>query len=81
MPSSVIMTAVTARAAGCKNVIACSPRPFPITLAAGYISGVDMFVCVGGGQAIAAMAYGVEVRELVVCWSIALFLFSFLSYQ
>ena len=59
LPSSVLMTAVTARAAGCPNVIVASPRPAPITLAAAYVAGADLFVCVGGAQAIASMAYGV----------------------
>lgn len=59
LPSSVLMTAVTARAAGCESVILASPRPAPITLAAAHIAGVDLFLCVGGAQAIAAMAYGV----------------------
>lgn len=58
LPSSVIMTAVTARAAGCETVVLCSPRPAPITLAAGHICGVDLFLCIGGAQAIATMAYG-----------------------
>jgi len=51
------MTAVTARAAGCQTVILASPRPAPITLAAAYISGVDVFLSLGGAQAIGAMAY------------------------
>ena len=54
------MTAVTARAAGCQTVVLASPRPAPITLAAAYISNVDVMLCVGGAQAIAAMAYGIE---------------------
>lgn len=60
LPSSVVMTAVTARAAGCQKVILASPRPAPITLAAAFIAGVDDFICVGGAQAVAAMAYGVD---------------------
>lgn len=60
MPSSVVMTVATARAAGCEKVILASPKPAPITLAAAHISGVDLFLCVGGAQAVAAMAYGVE---------------------
>jgi len=52
------MTAVTARAAGCQTVVLASPRPAPITLAAAYISGVDVFLGLGGAQAIGAMAYG-----------------------
>lgn len=53
------MTAVTARAAGCEVVVLASPRPAPITLAAAHLCQVDKFLCVGGAQAIAAMAYGV----------------------
>ena len=60
LPSSVIMTAVTARAAGCETVVLSSPRPAPITLAAAYIAGADLFLCIGGAQAIATMAYGID---------------------
>eukprot|EP00548_Thalassiothrix_antarctica_P001587 CAMPEP_0194132460 /NCGR_PEP_ID=MMETSP0152-20130528/2921_1 /TAXON_ID=1049557 /ORGANISM="Thalassiothrix antarctica, Strain L6-D1" /LENGTH=467 /DNA_ID=CAMNT_0038827523 /DNA_START=175 /DNA_END=1578 /DNA_ORIENTATION=- len=63
LPSSVIMTAVTARAAGCKIVVLATPRPVPITLAAAHISGADILVAVGGAQAIATMAYGLEVED------------------
>jgi len=59
LPSSVVMTAVTARAAGCAKVILASPRPQPITLAAAHVCQVDVFLRVGGAQAVAAMAYGV----------------------
>lgn len=52
------MTAVTARAAGCQTVVLASPRPAQITLAAAFIAGVDIFISLGGAQAIAAMAYG-----------------------
>jgi phosphoribosyl-ATP pyrophosphohydrolase/phosphoribosyl-AMP cyclohydrolase/histidinol dehydrogenase len=58
LPSSVLMTAVTARAAKVKEVWVASPRPMPITLAAAAVAGVDGFLCVGGAQAIAALAYG-----------------------
>jgi len=60
LPSSVIMTAVTARTAGCKTVVISSPHPAPITLAAAYLSGVDYFLSIGGAQSIAAMAYGIK---------------------
>jgi len=60
LPSSVIMTVATARAAGCKKVVLASPKPAPITLAAAHVAGVDQFLCVGGAQAIASMAYGVD---------------------
>ena len=59
LPSSVLMTAVTARAAGCRTVVLASPKPAQITLAAAHLAQVDFFLCVGGAQAVAAMAYGV----------------------
>jgi phosphoribosyl-ATP pyrophosphohydrolase/phosphoribosyl-AMP cyclohydrolase/histidinol dehydrogenase len=58
LPSSVLMTAVTARAAGVEQVWVASPRPAPITLAAAAIAGVDGLLAVGGAQAIAALAFG-----------------------
>jgi len=67
LPSSVVMTAVTARAAGCQTVVLASPRPAPITLAAAYISEADYFLCVGGAQAIASMAYGTADGEIPRC--------------
>ncbi len=58
LPSSVIMTAVTARAAGVETVWVASPRPTAVTLAAAGLAGADALLCVGGAQAIAAFAYG-----------------------
>lgn len=58
LPSSLLMTAVCARAAGVPTVWAASPRPSPVTLAAAAVAGVDGFMAVGGAQAIAALAYG-----------------------
>lgn len=58
LPSSVLMTAVTARVAGVRHVIVASPRPTAVTLAAAYVAGADGVVPVGGAQAIAAMAFG-----------------------
>ena len=58
LPSSVIMTAATARAAGVSTVIVASPRPTPVTLAAAHVSGADTVLAVGGAQAIAALAVG-----------------------
>ena len=60
LPSSVLMTAVTARAAGVGEVVVASPKPTVETLAAAAIAGVDQFLCVGGAQAIAAFAYGFD---------------------
>ena len=59
LPSSVVMTCVTAKVAGCSVVQVCSPNPQPITLAAAYISGCTTFLSLGGAQAIGALAYGV----------------------
>lgn len=58
LPSTVLMTAVTARAAGCARVVVASPRPSQTTLAAAYISEADVLLPVGGAHAIAALAYG-----------------------
>ncbi|KAL3935092.1 MAG: hypothetical protein SGBAC_009317 [Bacillariaceae sp.] len=60
LPSSVLMTAVTARAAGCETVVLASPRPAKITMAAAHMANVDLFLCVGGAQAIGTMAQGVK---------------------
>lgn len=59
LPSSVLMTAITARAAGVKTVYVASPRPALATLAAAYVADADGLLAVGGAQAIAAMAYGI----------------------
>jgi phosphoribosyl-ATP pyrophosphohydrolase/phosphoribosyl-AMP cyclohydrolase/histidinol dehydrogenase len=58
LPSSVLMTAVTARAAGVKVVWVASPRPSVATLAAAAVADADAVLCVGGAQAIAALAFG-----------------------
>eukprot|EP00457_Paulinella_chromatophora_P006667 gb/GEZN01006686.1/.p1 GENE.gb/GEZN01006686.1/~~gb/GEZN01006686.1/.p1 ORF type:complete len:525 (-),score=103.23 gb/GEZN01006686.1/:57-1532(-) len=58
LPSSVLMTALTARAAGVREVWVASPRPSPETLAAGYVANADCMLAVGGAQAIGALAYG-----------------------
>ena len=58
LPSSVLMTACTARAAGVETVWVASPRPDQVTLAAAAVAGADALLGIGGAQAIAAMAYG-----------------------
>jgi phosphoribosyl-ATP pyrophosphohydrolase/phosphoribosyl-AMP cyclohydrolase/histidinol dehydrogenase len=52
------MTAVTARAAGVKEVVVASPKAAPITIAAAYVAGADHLLRVGGAHAIASMAFG-----------------------
>jgi histidinol dehydrogenase len=64
-PSTVLMTAVPARAAGVGEVVVCVPpdrRGFvpDAVLAAAAIAEVDAVFCAGGAQAIGAMAYGTE---------------------
>ena len=58
LPSSVLMTAVTAKVAGVDEVWLASPKPSREVMAAGAVAGVAGLLGVGGAQAIAAMAYG-----------------------
>jgi histidinol dehydrogenase len=64
-PSTVLMTAIPAKAAGVPEVVLATPPgpdgniPAP-TLAAAAIAGVDQVFSIGGAQAIAALAYGTE---------------------
>jgi histidinol dehydrogenase len=59
LPSSVLMTVITARVAGVEEVWVASPRPTAVTLAAAALAGADALLAVGGAQAIAALAEGV----------------------
>lgn len=70
-PSSVIMNAVPAQAAGAESLVVASPPqkefgglPHPTVLAVCQMLGVDEVWAVGGGQAIALMAYGDDDAEL-----------------
>ena len=63
--STVLMLAVPARIAGCKEIILCTPpdkdgKVHPAILYAAQVSGVSKVFKVGGVQAIGAMAYGTE---------------------
>jgi len=58
LPSSVLMTAVTARAAGVGEVWMASPRPGDLTLAAAAVAGADAVLAAGGAHAVAALAHG-----------------------
>ncbi|NIR99772.1 MAG: histidinol dehydrogenase, partial [Gemmatimonadetes bacterium] len=60
LPSSLLMTAVPARVAGVKEVIAACPRPEPVVMAAALEAGVSRLYRVGGAHMIAALAYGTE---------------------
>jgi histidinol dehydrogenase len=59
-PSTLIMCAVTARAAGVQELAVCAPGAHPEVLAACAVCGVGEVYRVGGAQAIAALAYGTE---------------------
>ena len=60
LPSSLLMTAIPADAAGVDEVVAVCPRPAPVVMAAALEAGVSRLFRVGGAQAIAALAYGTE---------------------
>jgi histidinol dehydrogenase len=68
-PSSVVMNAVPAKVAGVKELIMVVPTPRgevnELVLAAAAICGVDRVFCVGGAQAVAALAYGTETIPAV----------------
>ena len=52
------MTAIPARVAGVREVIAVCPRPDAVVLAAALEAGVDRLFRIGGAHAVAALAYG-----------------------
>lgn len=60
LPSSLLMTAIPAAAAGVKDIIVACPRPEPVVLAAALEAGVTRVFRMGGAHAVAAMAYGTE---------------------
>ena len=64
-PSTVLMDAIPARIAGCREVVMVTPpdkqgKINPVILAAAWVAGVDQIYKVGGSQAVAALAYGTE---------------------
>ena len=58
LPSSLLMTAIPAVAAGVQDVVAVCPRPEPVVMAAAIEAGVSRLFRVGGAHAVAALAYG-----------------------
>lgn len=58
--STVLMLAIPAKLAGCKEIILCSPSNHPAIYYAAKLAGVDRVFRIGGAQAIAAMAFGTE---------------------
>lgn len=69
-PSSVLMTVVPAQVAGVPQIVMCSPAGRrgsvePPVLAAAAIAGIEEVYCIGGVQAVAAMALGTETISRV----------------
>lgn len=62
--ASAHMSVLTAKVAGVKRVIACAPpfdgKPSPEIVAAMHLAGADEIYCLGGVQAVAAMAIGTQ---------------------
>ncbi len=69
-PSSVLMTALPAQAAGVERIVLATP-PGPdgavhqVTLAAAALCGIEEIYAVGGAQAVFALAFGTETIEAV----------------
>jgi histidinol dehydrogenase len=68
--STVLMLAIPARIAGCKEIILCTPanregKVHPAILFSAHASGITKIYKMGGAQAIAAMAYGTETITAV----------------
>lgn len=63
-PSSVLMNVMPARVAGVDRIVMCSPMPEgrinEVVLAAAHVAGVTEVFCIGGAQAVGAMAHGTE---------------------
>ena len=68
-PSSVLMNAIPARAAGVKRIVMVVPTPdgilHPLVLAAAHVAGIDEIYRIGGAQAVAALAYGTDTIKPV----------------
>ena len=69
MVASAHMSIVTARVAGVKRIIACTPpnqgAPHPETIAAMVLGGADEIYVLGGVQAVAAMGIGTQTIQPV----------------
>ncbi|WP_338657608.1 histidinol dehydrogenase [Methylophilus sp. DW102] len=63
-PSSVLMNAIPAKVAGVQELVMVVPTPNgeknSLVLAAAAVCGVDRVFCIGGAQAVGALAYGTE---------------------
>src|ERR1051325_3649180 len=60
LPSSLLMTAIPAAAAGVREIVVTCPRPDAVVMAAALEAGASRLFRLGGAHAIAALAYGTE---------------------
>lgn len=62
--ASAHMSVITAKVAGVQRIMTCAPpyqgRPAPAIVAAQHLAGADVIYCLGGVQAVGAMALGTE---------------------
>jgi sulfopropanediol 3-dehydrogenase len=62
--ASAHMSVITAKVAGVERIVTCAPpyqgKPAPAIVAAQYLAGADVIYCLGGIQAVGAMALGTE---------------------
>jgi len=62
--ASAHMSVITARVAGVPRIVTCAPpyqgKPAPAIVAAQHLAGADVIYCLGGVQAVGAMALGTE---------------------
>ncbi|MFC0387010.1 histidinol dehydrogenase [Muricoccus vinaceus] len=62
--ASAHMSVITAKVAGVGRIVTCAPpyrgRPAPAIVAAQHLAGADEILCLGGIQAVGAMALGTE---------------------
>jgi histidinol dehydrogenase len=65
LPSSLLMTAIPARVAGVREILAVCPRPDATIMHAAHEAGVSRLFRLGGAHAIAALAYGTDTIPAV----------------
>jgi sulfopropanediol 3-dehydrogenase len=67
--ASAHMSVITAKVAGVPQIITCAPpfqgKPAPAIVAAQHLAGADVIYCLGGVQAVGAMALGTETIRAV----------------
>ncbi len=71
--ASAHMSVITAKVAGVGRIVTCAPpfhgKPAPAIVAAQHLGGADEIYCLGGIQAVGAMALGHPASRAWTCWS------------